>query len=338
MEGRLSERRRRLFSGASFSTALFFSGAIGGESESFRYFSGCSVDGCCLVLRKNGGVVLAYEMNYKAARAASHYSVRLLGPDATKALRKACGRGKVGFSSAEMSAARYLALKKRAKLKLVDAYEKIGAVRGRKSREEAAAIAAAAKITRRILEGLDPWKHRTEAGLCAHLKIRALEESCALSYEPIVATGANSRFPHHTPGNAKLADIVLVDFGVKKDGYCSDFTRCYFRKKGTKEEKAYLACKEIFGELAARLPECRNGRDVALLSEKLLAKHKLPAPIHSIGHGVGLEVHDYPHLGRKSTDSLEGAVLALEPAAYFKSFGVRFEGMVANTKGGWKLI
>ena len=69
-----------------------------------------------------------------------------------------------------------------------------------------------------------------------------------------------------------------------------------------------------------------------------IEKHGLPKLIHSIGHGIGLEVHDYPHLGKKSQDSLEGAVLAIEPAAYFKSFGVRYEEMVANTKKGWKRL
>ena len=69
-----------------------------------------------------------------------------------------------------------------------------------------------------------------------------------------------------------------------------------------------------------------------------MAKHGLPRLGHAIGHGVGLEVDEYPHLGKSSRDSLEGAVLAIEPAAYFKSFGVRYEGMVVNTKKGWRKI
>lgn len=335
----LSERRKRLFSGASFSTALFFNGdPTNGASASFRYFSGCNADGCYLILKRNGGVVLASEMSYENAKAVSRYPVKLLGKEPKKALRAACGTGKVGFSTVEMPAARYIALRKKAKLKLVDAYGKIGKARGRKSEKEVAALAESAKITRSILEHLNPWKYRTEEELASKLKIAALEAGCEVSYEPIVASNANSRFPHHNPGKHKLGSMVLVDFGVKKNGYCADFTRCYFRKKGTKEEGEYLKCKAIWDEIFKKLPGCRTGKDVSLLSAKLLEKHGLPKLIHSIGHGIGLEVHEYPHLGKKSNDRLDGAVLAIEPAAYFKSFGVRYEEMAANTKKGWKRI
>jgi Xaa-Pro aminopeptidase len=60
--------------------------------------------------------------------------------------------------------------------------------------------------------------------------------------------------------------------------------------------------------------------------------------IHSIGHGVGLDVHECPRFGSKSKDPLEGAVLAIEPAAYFADFGVRYEEMAANFNGRWKKI
>ncbi len=335
----LAERRKRLFSGAKFSSALFFNGdPTRGSSALFRYFSGCNVDGCYLVLKRKSGVLLTYEMNYSAAKAASSYPVKLLGKEPGNALKAACGRGKVGFCAYEMPVARHDALKKKAALRLVDASEKMEWARGRKSARDVAAIAASAKITRRILDGIDPWECRTEAELATKLKIAALEAGGEVAYEPIVAAGKNSRHPHHDPGSSKLGDFVLVDFGVKYDGYCSDFTRCYFRKKGTREEGEYEKCKAIFKEIVQKLPECERGRDVAALSEKLLRKHGLPKLIHSIGHGIGLEVHEYPHLGKKSSDSLEGAVLAIEPAAYNKSYGVRFEDTVANTKKGWQLL
>ena len=74
------------------------------------------------------------------------------------------------------------------------------------------------------------------------------------------------------------------------------------------------------------------------MAEKVMKRKGLPRLIHAIGHGIGLEVHEYPGLHRNSSDRLEGCVLAIEPAAYFKDFGVRFEGMVANTKAGWRKI
>lgn len=335
----LSERRKRLFSGAKFSSALFYNGdSTRGASASFRYFSGCNVDGTYFALKRDGGVLLANEMNYRMAKSLSRYPVKLLGKEPAKALRQATGRGKVSVCGVEMHATRFLALQKKAKLKLVEESEEINAVRGSKSESERKLLADSARIARKILGGLEPWEHKTEQGLASAIKIAALEAGAEVSFEPIVATGRNSAFPHHHATRKKLGDAVLVDFGVKKNGYCSDFTRCYFRKVGTKEVAAYEKCVDIFDELLDGLGSCGKGREVAALSERLFKKYGLPRPIHSIGHGIGLDVHEYPHLGGKSDDSLEDAVLALEPAAYFKSFGVRFEEMVANTKKGWRKI
>lgn len=339
--GELEGRRAGLFSGADFSSALFHNGdAAQGASPSFVYFSGCTVDGCYLVLKRNGGTLFSHKMNYAKAKAESSYPVKMLGKDAASDLRRALGRGNAGFAASEMPAARYLALRKKLKAKFVDAGEKISGIRSKKSPGELAKIASAAKVAREILHGLDPWECRTEKELAAKLKISALEVCTEAAFEPIVATGKNSRFPHHQPTNAGLGNFVLADFGVKKDGYCSDFTRCYFRKKEGKEYGAYKKCKGIFAELLAALQEdkCNTGKDVALLSEKLVKKHGLPPMIHSIGHGIGLEVHESPRLWAKSNDSLEGAALAIEPAAYFADFGVRYEEMVASVKGGWKRI
>ena len=339
MDG-LAERRKRLFSGAPFRSALLYSGdSAGAPNPSFGYFSGCAIDGCYLLLKPGGGTLLTHGMNHRMAKEISHYPARLLGRERAKEIGRACGRGNVGFSAGEISASRYLALKKGAKLKLVDADERIASVRGEKSESELGLLSQSAKITRKILGSLDPWGCKTEEELAARLKIAALDAGTEISFEPIVATGKNSSFPHHAPDGSRLGDFVLVDFGVRRRGYCSDFTRCYFRKKGMKEEKAYLKCRDVFEEILDNLPGCSKGRDVALLSAKLLERHGLPKLIHAIGHGVGLEVHEYPHLGRESNDALgAGTALAIEPAAYFKSFGVRFEGMVANTKRGWKRL
>ncbi len=339
----ISERRKRLFSGAKFSTALFYNGdASHASSPSFVYFSGCNVDGCYLVQKKNGGTLLTHEMNYAMAKNVSRYPVKLLGKDAVAVLKKAVGTGTVGFAAGEMPAARFLALRKKLKAKFMDAGEKISEARSFKSAGELAKLSASAKTARKLLDALDPWQCKTENELARLLKIVALEASAEISFEPIVASGKNSRFPHHQPTDAKLGDFVLVDFGVKKDGYCSDFTRCYFRnrKVAEKEREAYNKCRRIFGELldALKAGKCKTGKDLALLSDSLVKKHGLPTMIHAIGHGIGLEVHEAPHLGARSKDSLEGAVLAIEPAAYFTSFGVRYEEMVANVRGRWRRI
>ena len=330
-------RRKKLFRGARFSSAIMYNGdPVKGIDTSFAYFSGCGVDGSYLILTKNRGTLFTHEMNLRAAKKVSKYPVELLGKEAAKQLKKACGRGKTAFSGTDVSTARYFALKKKAKLKLTDASEKMQQVRGEKSQSEIKALHESAVIARKILEKLDPWKYRTENELAQALKIIALKAGAEISFEPIVATGKNSALPHHQATQKKLEDFVLVDFGVKHDGYCSDFTRCYFRRKNMKEKIAYDKCAAIFEEIAKKLPECKAGKDIAKLSDELMKKYQMPKMIHAIGHGIGMDVHEYPHLNGKSKDSLKNVVIAIEPAAYFQKFGVRFEEMMANTRNGWK--
>lgn len=336
----VSRRRKALFSGAKFHSAIFHNGdAAHGHAASFGYFSGCGVGGAYLVLKKNGGVVFASGMDLLQAREGCAYQAKALSRnrgEAVAQLRRACGIGRVAFSPHEMSAARYLALKKGAGLRLVDASMKIGSVRTRKSESEVRKIAAAARVAKKILSGLRPWDFATELELSSHLKLSAFKSGCEVSFEPIVATGADSAKPHSEPSARRLGDFVLVDFGVRKGGYCCDFTRCYFRRKGMPEEKAYEKCKSAYRGILESLPECRHGGDVAILGGKLMERHGMPPLIHAIGHGIGLEVHEFPRLWKKSRDSLDGAVLAIEPGAYFSRFGVRYEGMAANLGGKWR--
>lgn len=335
----LSARRKKLFAGVSFKTALFYSGDDPGKpNPCFQYFSGCNIDGSYLLLKPGTGRLLTHEMNFSTAKAISRYPVQLLGKDRARDIQKAAGKGKVGAVFGEISAARLIALKKKAKLNLVEADGKSYELRGGKSAGEIAALAESAAIARRILDSLDPWESKTELGLASRLKIAALVEGADISFEPIVATEKNTSYPHHNATKKRLGGTVLVDFGVRHNGYCSDFTRCYFRKQGP-QMKTYETCQDIFAEMLEGLPECRKGKEVALVSAKLFKQHNLPPLIHAVGHGVGLEVHEYPHLGMKSKDLLaNGTVLAIEPAAYFKDYGVRFEEMVVKTKKGWKIL
>jgi Xaa-Pro aminopeptidase len=335
----LAKRRKLLFSGANFSSAIIHSGdSAASQSANFAYFAGFWLDGCYLILKKGGGTVIAHRMNEAEARRLSSYPVRRFLEKPLQQVRRLCGRGKVGFCASELPAKRFLALRKAAGLRLVDAGDKMLAVRSAKSAGELRALAASAALARRILGRLNPWKFRSERELARHLCMLAVENGAEVSFPPIVATDGNASHPHHSPTGRRLGGMVLVDFGVRLGGYCSDFTRCYFRKKGSKEEKAYRKCVLAFRKIAGALAKCRTGGDVAALSEKALAEQGLPKMIHSIGHGIGLDVHEKPLLSRGSKDSISGAVMAIEPAAYFRRFGVRYEEMVAFKGGRWAKI
>ncbi len=164
----------------------------------------------------------------------------------------------------------------------------------------------------------------------------------ALSFDTIVAFGEHSAIPHHFPTEKKLKDAmpILIDCGVKKDHYCSDMTRCFwFGEKSGEEydewEKTYdlvmraqqAGIKEIKVGNAIWNAE-KKAREVLGENEKYFG--------HSFGHGVGLEIHEAPHVSSKNKDVFEeGNIITAEPGIYFPGkFGIRIEDLlVVETTG-----
>lgn len=161
-----------------------------------------------------------------------------------------------------------------------------------------------------------------------------------LAFPSIVAFGKNSAVPHHKTGNTKLKinNIVLLDFGAKIDGYCADFTRTlFFGKAGKKFKKIY---KTVLESQMKAIKHTSNLRAVASridsVSRSHITKSGYPPIPHSLGHGVGLQVHEKPSLSPKSSDYLDlNSVFTIEPGIYLSNFGgVRIEDTVVMTKNG----
>lgn len=212
--------------------------------------------------------------------------------------------------------------------KLEDVSGMLLSERALKKPAEVKAIAKAARLTREILDGLELREGMKESDVQKQLLLATIEAGAEPAFEAIVATATNARFPHYRAGPARLKDMVLIDYGVKWERYCSDVTRCFFLSSNPRMKKAYDACVRVSEELFDLLPGVSTGKEVAKVAEKLMKKNRLPPLIHSIGHGVGLDVHEYPRLNAPSDDPVSGRVLAIEPAAYFNDFGVRYENTV----------
>ena len=155
-----------------------------------------------------------------------------------------------------------------------------------------------------------------------------------VSFEPIVASGANAAIPHHVPSNKRLypGESIILDFGFKTEGYCGDFTRTVFMRKVSKTmEMAYRHTEAAYIQsLIAARPgvACRNLYSQAV---KILGRAKLDKYfIHNLGHGTGLEIHESPNLSPNSRDRLENnMVFSVEPGVYIpKVGGVRIEDLV----------
>jgi Xaa-Pro aminopeptidase len=171
-----------------------------------------------------------------------------------------------------------------------------------------------------------------------------------------VASGPNSSLPHHLTGSKKLKnkETVLMDFGAKIDGYCSDITRVVFLGKPTDEQKKIY---EVVLEAQKRALDslhtpgvCRRrnttpgvneikARDVDKIARDYLKTCGFKL-VHGLGHGVGLSEHEKPRLGPKSRDILkEGMVASLEPGVYLPGkFGIRIEDLVVIEKNGPRVL
>ena len=159
-----------------------------------------------------------------------------------------------------------------------------------------------------------------------------------ISFEPIVAFGKNTAIPHHHTGDSKLEkdQFVLLDFGVKYQDYCSDMTRTVFFGSPTKEhQKIYQivldAQKAAVDFIKKNLKQNQEikAQDVDKIAREYIISKGYPIIPHSLGHGIGLQVHERPFLSPKSQDILKpGMIFSIEPGIYIPEFGgVRIEDL-----------
>ncbi|MDO8554749.1 MAG: Xaa-Pro peptidase family protein [Candidatus Micrarchaeota archaeon] len=289
-------------------------------NSNFYYFSNCDIDHSFFLLKDEKRYLFVPRMNER--RAEEEFDGEIIVYKDIKEIKKYAG-DKINCDFSSLSANLYLKLNKLFTIK--DISEQLLQTRMVKSSEEVELIKKATEISKNIFANIDFSEMKTEMDVKHYLLASTLEQNVEPAFNPIVATDKNSALPHYEPGDVKLGSMVLVDYAVKYKNYCSDLTRCFFLKRDKRKEEAYESARLIFYDLIDAIPNLKTGKQLALLSEKLFKKAKLPSLIHSIGHGVGLDVHEFPRLSKKFNDNLSGAILAIEPAVYFKDFGVRYE-------------
>lgn len=292
----------------------------------FYYHSGVDIDHAFLLSDGKRKTLLVHKMNAALARATFRGKVAVY-EDAAKELSKMLRGRKVYYDGRSISAHMLTRVKKFCRT--TDYSEKLDAMRLVKSADEVSKIARAARCTKEIIESLD-LKAKTELDVKKQLLLATLEMGLEPAFEPIVASDRNSTFPHYRASKKKIGSFVLIDYGVRYQHYCSDLTRCFILDGDRKKKGEYEKLQDICWFLADALPELRKGKEVAKLTEDLMARAGFPKMIHSIGHGVGLEVHEPPSLGMKSDDKLAGTTVALEPAFYTGKYGMRYEETVFN--------
>ena len=215
--------------------------------------------------------------------------------------------------------------------------------RASKSEAEIAAVARAQALTCDILTSVFPLLRigTTEREIAAELTVRHLRAGCsAMSFEPIVASGPRGALPHARPSDRRLAagDLVVIDVGGVLDGFCSDLTRTVaVGDPGVEARRAYAAVGRAQSAGIAAIRAGVSGATVDAAARAVLDEAGFAAAFsHSLGHGVGTEVHEWPRLSGHVNHALPlGATVTVEPGVYLPGrFGIRTENVVAVRAGG----
>ena len=218
-------------------------------------------------------------------------------------------------------------------------------IRTVKSAEEIACIRKASSIAdasldsalKKIAVGI------TEGQLAGLIEFEMRKRGAAASFDTIVAFGPNGSRNHHIPSARKLKkrDTILIDFGVRYKGYCSDKTRCFAVGQPTKiYQEAYNAVADAQAAGIKAVADGVSCAEIDALAREVIEDAGFIPYGHGLGHGLGMEVHEVPIVSKHSEDKLRaGQVITIEPGIYIPGkFGIRIEDDIVVTKTGCKIL
>jgi len=184
--------------------------------------------------------------------------------------------------------------------------------------------------------GVKDWEVAYELGYLMRSN-GAFEES----FETIVATDSNSSLPHARVENKTLGNLVLMDWGSKYKGYCSDTSRTIIDENNKKQQEIFDIVLEAHNLALKSVKSGIKACEVDKVARSVIEEYGWGDNfIHSTGHSLGLDIHESPNISKKDETILEeNMVITIEPGVYLEGeFGVRIEDMVIVGKRGSKII
>lgn len=251
---------------------------------------------------------------------------------------------KLGFEAFDLTVSDFDRLTKQINKKQLVSVDVIGTLRIKKDTKEIQAIKKACAlgdktflhICKQVKQGI------TEKELATEIEFFIKRHGADISFTPIVAFGPNASQPHHVPDQTTLTknNFVLFDFGTKLNNYCSDMTRTIFFGKPSEEQKKlyHTVRKAQLTSIDYLKNKLKRHEDIHAPTIDQVGRDYITEqgyiPFSHSSHGIGLNVHESPHIYPSSSDYMDdGMVFSIEPGIYFPGeFGVRIEDIFAIEK------
>lgn len=321
--------------------------------ENRRYLSGFTGSAGSLLITRDRSV-LATDSRYteQASQQAPNYEILRIrgGWGWLVELLKEIRPKKLGFESQDLTVASYTSLVNALKEAEAMSYVSLVATSGLveplrtiKDQEELALLQKAIDASDAAMKAFCPMiqEGMTEREVAWRMELAMRDFGAdSISFETIVAAGPNGAMAHHRPGDRQIlrGEPVVIDMGARVGGYCSDITRTVVVGEA---DEMFRKIYDIV--LSAQLTAIytvqpgMTGEDCDNLSRAIITEAGYGDNFgHSLGHGVGLAVHESPRVGPKAPDELKpGMVFTVEPGIYITGWGgVRIEDIVILDQGG----
>jgi Xaa-Pro aminopeptidase len=323
------------------------------ELTNVRYLTGYTgSNGLALVGPRTRAFVTDFRyVEQAAAQVHPSFERRRAARELLEAIPEALPLGglRLGFEAAHVSVRTFERLRELLpeRVELVAAGPLVERLRAVKERDEIERIRAAAELADAAFEGIieEGLIGRSERDVAMALEWDLRERGAERpSFDTIVAAGAHGALPHATPRAVEIraGDLVVIDWGAMLDGYCSDCTRTVAAGDVSDEAATiYAMVLEAQLEGLAAITAGASGREVDSVAREAIDAHGYGQEFgHSLGHGVGLEIHEGPRLAQRSDDVLvPGNVVTVEPGIYLsRQFGIRIEDLVVVTGNGCDVL
>ena len=321
--------------------------------ENVFYLSGFTGfgDARLLIGRTNAWLITDSRYTVQAAEECPEYTLVTANAENIATLEELLRKEMIctlGFENERIAYRDYKALKERydfVQLAELDGY--FTELRDVKEEDELFCIEKACQIAcRSLYEVLDDIRPGTaESEIAAELEYRMRKNGASgKSFETIVASGKRSAMPHGVASDKKIenGDAVTIDFGCIYKHYCSDMTRTFF--VGRPDAELESIYRIVYEAQIAAMEGYRfgmTGAELDAISREIITEKGYgPNFGHSLGHGVGIEIHEGAAISRRNTKAIQkDTVFSIEPGIYVEGLGgVRIEDLVVAGENGLRIL